>query len=93
MCAAFRMYVVNENKTQLKKQKKSGSEIIVGKHQKKNRPSSLDRDLVAGVKLGGSAVSAKSLTENMKMLCWKSHIIEHVLPKLLLHSDRSVLKL
>lgn len=62
MCAAFRMYVVNENKTQLKKQKKSSSEVIAGKHQKKDRPASFDRDLVAGVKLGGSAVSAKGLT-------------------------------
>lgn len=87
------MYVVNELKTQQKKQKKSGDEITVGKQPKKSRPPSFARDLVAGVKLGGSGVSAKALTENMKMLCWKSHIIEHVLPKLLLHSDRSVLKL
>lgn len=93
MCAAFRMYVVNELKTQEKKQKRSGDEFVVGKLPKKKRPVSFARDLVAGVRLAGSPVSAKALTENMKMLCWKSHVIEYVLPKLLLHSDRAALKL
>eukprot|EP00956_Cyclotella_meneghiniana_P003455 scaffold4212_cov67-Cyclotella_meneghiniana.AAC.1 len=92
MCAAFRMYIVDQRKTQKRAQKKSGKEFIVGKHTHRNRPATFARDLVAGVQISGSAVSAKSLTENMKMLCWKSDVIEYVLPKLLLHSDRSVLK-
>lgn len=89
MCAAFRMYIVDQRKTQKRAQKKSGMEFIVGKHT--HRKIS-ERDLVAGVQISGSAVSAKSLTENMKMLCFKSDVIEYVLPRLLLHSDRSVLK-
>ena len=92
MCAAFRMYIVSENKKQTRSDKKSVDELIVGKQQKRNRPTSFARDLVAGAKIAGTAVSTKGLTDNMKLLCWKSHVIESVLPKLLLHSDRSILK-
>jgi hypothetical protein len=92
MCTAFRMYLVNENRRQKRFQKKSGNEYFVGKLVERNRSASFARDLVAGVKSHGSAVSAKTLTENMKMLCWKSDVIEYILPKLLLHSERSVLK-
>ena len=92
MCAAFRMYIVSENKKQSRSHKKIVDELLVGKQLKRNRPTSFARDLVAGAKIAGTAVSTKGLTENMKLLCWKSHVIESVLPKLLLHSDRSILK-
>lgn len=94
MCAAFKMYLLSEHKKQKRGQKKSGNELIVGKQGERDRSATFARDLVPGAKgPGKSGVSAKNLSENMKMLCWKSDVIEHVLPKLLLHSDRTVLKL
>jgi hypothetical protein len=96
MCAAFRMYLISEHKKQSKEEKRAQkrgiNEFIVGTHLKKDRPPAFSRDLVPGVTIAGIAISTKKLTENMKLLCWKSDVIEYVLPRLLLHSDRSVLK-
>eukprot|EP00804_Cyclotella_cryptica_P008905 CCRYP_012021-RA/>CCRYP_012021-RA protein AED:0.02 eAED:0.02 QI:94/1/1/1/0.87/0.88/9/625/3358 len=96
MCAAFRMYLISEHKKQSKEekraQKKNTHEFIVGAAVKKDRPATFSRDLVPGVTIAGSSISTKKLTENMKLLCWKSDVIEYILPRLLLHSDRSVLK-
>lgn len=96
MCTAFRMYLLGEHKKQTKGenwvQKQNTNEFIVGSQLKRDRPETFSRDLAPGVTIGGSSVSTKTLTENVKLLCWKSDVIEYALPRLLLHSDRSVLK-
>lgn len=96
MCAAFQMYLISESKKCDKEekrtvQKRSVTEHFLGTRQIRNR-SAFSRDLVPGVTLSGAMVSTNKLAENTKLLCWRSDVIEYILPRLLLKSDRSVLK-
>ncbi|KAL7541357.1 hypothetical protein ACHAXR_011755 [Thalassiosira sp. AJA248-18] len=91
MCVAFRMYLLRESRKieneEMRVQKKSIDEFIIGTRQENQRSGSNSRSLVPGL-----TISTTKLVENAKLFCIKKDVISHVLPQLLLHPGRAPLR-
>ncbi|KAL7553491.1 hypothetical protein ACHAWF_016768 [Thalassiosira exigua] len=88
MCTAFRMYLLGMMKLLTKEEKrvhkKRMDEFMIGSRPDSRRSG---RSLVPGLQ-----ISTSKLVESTKLLCLKTDILKHVLPRLLLHPGRAPLR-